>query len=227
MSPLESPISIASTGGAPPIARPAGVCDPERFASQPSLRQEIATVAAQLIADRGFDYRSAKSEAASEVLEGRSAARNLLPDNVEVDTALASHLDLFDDQHAERVARMRAVARELMLRLAAFRPHLTGAVWKGIVAEHAVIHLQLFHDDPKEIVLLLLDAGVHFDAIELPALGSGGGVVEGVAFEFQGEPVQLALHPADALRQAARSAQAIRERGDLQALDQLNSPEHR
>lgn len=227
MNPSDPSITLASPGVASLIARPAGVCDPERFASQPSLRQEIATVAARLIADRGMDYRSAKSEAASEVLEGRPAARNLLPDNVEVDTALASHLDLFDDQHAERVARMRAVARELMCRLAAFRPHLTGAVWKGIVAEHAVIHLQLFHDDPKEVVLFLLDAGVQFEAAELPALGSAAEMVEAVVFEFRGEPVQLALHPGNGLRQAVRSAQAIRERGDLQALDQLTSPEHR
>jgi hypothetical protein len=225
MNPSDPSTGLVALGAANPIARPAGVCDPERLASQPSLRQEIAAVAARLIADTGLDYRSAKSEAAAEVLEGRSASRNLMPDNTEVDTALASHLDLFDEQHAPRVARMRAVAHELMVRLAAFRPHLTGAVWKGIVAEHAAIHLQLFHDDSKEVMLFLLEAGVQFEAMELPALGTTQAPVEAVTFDFRGEPVQLALHPTDALRHGVRSTQATRERGDLQALDQLIAPD--
>lgn len=205
----------------PAIARPPGVCEPDRLSRQPVLRQEIAAVAARLIAEGGLDYGSAKHEAAQDVLEGRSPARNLMPDNSEIDTALAIHLDLFDAQHPQRVATMRAVALDLMQRLERFRPYLTGAVWKGIVAEHAPIHLQVFHDDAKEVVLFLLDAGLDFDAAEVPALGGGEALVEAVQMAYRGEPVQIALHPADALRQAVRSASAARERGDLNAVREL------
>jgi len=208
--------------GEPRIARPPGVADPAVLARAPALRQEIAAVAALRVAESGLDYGQAKLEAADEVLQGGAIARGMLPDNAELDAALASHLDLFDPDHAHRVMRMRTVALELMDRLAAFDPWVTGSVWKGIVAEHVPIHLQVFHDDPKEVVLYLLDLGLSFEALELPSLNPGQeGGVEAVALEYRHEPVQIALHPGDARRQVARAAHRSAERGDRVALRML------
>lgn len=211
--------------GEPRIARPYGVADPALLSRAPALRQEIAAAAALRVAESGLDYGQAKLEAADDVLQGGAIPRGMLPDNAELDAALASHLDLFDPDHANRVLRMRTVALELMERLAAFDPWVTGSVWKGIVAEHVPIHLQVFHDDPKEVVLFLLDMGLTFEAAELPALGQGQDAsVEAVELEYRHEPVQIALHPGNARRQVARGADRAAERGDRAALRALMNP---
>ena len=119
--------------------------------SQDSLRFEIAAAAARLIADSGLDYGAAKLKAARQLLGGGGVPRDAMPDNDEIDQALREHLELFDPEHDQRLVQRRRVALELMQRLSQFQPYLTGAVWKGICAEHAPIHLQLFYDNPKEI----------------------------------------------------------------------------
>ena len=103
-------------------------------------RQEVAAIAARLIADTGLDYRSAKARAVRELF-GSRAPRGAIPDNDEVDEALREHLELFDDEHPARVQRLRRVALDLMDKLEQFRPFVTGAAWKGIAAEHAPVHL--------------------------------------------------------------------------------------
>ena len=42
----------------------------------------------------------------------------------------------------------------------AFRPHLTGAVWRGTATRLNSVHLQLFCDDSKEAELALIDLKV-------------------------------------------------------------------
>ena len=137
------------------------------------LRREIAAAAARLIADGGLDYGSAKTKAARELCGGR-APKGSLPDNDEIDEALREHLELFDEGHAERVARMRRTAVALMDRLAHFHPLITGGVWKGVVAEHAPIHLQLFHDNGKEVHYWLLDHRIDFDSDSVPHFRARG-----------------------------------------------------
>ena len=109
-----------------------------------------------------------------ELYGDRAPPRGAMPDNDELDAALREHLALFDDAHPARVARMRGVALALMDALAEFSPHLTGAVWKGIVAEHAPIHLQLFHDDPKDVSIRLLNDGLEFEVGEMPHFRGDG-----------------------------------------------------
>jgi hypothetical protein len=197
------------------------------FSASPSIRLEIAATAARLVADGALDYASAKRKAARLLLGEANVPRGAMPDNDEVDEALREHLDLFDEDHAGRVARMRHVALQLMHELAGFRPYLTGAVWKGIVAEHAPIHLQLFHDDTKDVQIHLLDRGMDFDATEVPhfrADGQKGGArdVEALAFVWQDEPVLLSLYRADDLRGALKADPPVR--GDAAALERLLGP---
>ena len=181
-----------------------------------SLRREVAELAARLIADSGLDYGSAKSRALRQLVGGR-APRDAMPDNDEIDTALREHLDLFDEDHPERVTRMRATALDLMDRLAEFHPMATGAVWKGVVADHAPLHLQLFVDNPKEVEYWLLNHRVDFEVGLMPHF-RGPGEVEALGFEWQGTPVLLTLHAYDDLRGALRAGPSGPERGDRQAL---------
>ncbi|MFA7665670.1 MAG: UDP-N-acetylmuramate--alanine ligase [Burkholderiaceae bacterium] len=187
--------------------------------SSDMLRREIAAAAARLIADSGLDYVSAKRKAARQLLGDAAARKVSTPDNDEVDAALREHLALFDDNHAERVERRRRVAAALMRRLEAFRPFLTGAVWKGIVAEHAPIHLQLFHDNPKDVAIHLLNDGIRFD-VETTAhfRDARRDEVEAIVFWWHDEPVLLSLYDEDDLRGALRGGPAGAERGDLAAL---------
>jgi hypothetical protein len=207
-------------GPADPIPRPPGTPDRPPTVADP-VRREIALAAARLIADGGLDYGSAKRKATQQLFDGESPPRGAMPDNAEVDEALREHLALFDDDHPGRVARMRRVARALMARLEAFRPYLTGAVWKGIVAEHAPIHIQLFHDDVKDVEIRLLDDGIEFEVGEVPHFRGDGGRadVEALMMTWQGEPVMLSLYPQDDLRGALRGAPA--ERGDAAGVDRL------
>lgn len=202
------------------IPRPPGTPGPEAALGMPPLRQEIAAVAARLIADGGLDFASAKRRALDEVLDGRSAPRGMLPDNTEIDRALAEHLDLFDPEHPARVARMRRVALDLMHHLSACTPYLTGSVWKGIVAEHAPIHLQLFHDDPKDVMHRLLDIGLEVDVDEMPHYREGTRVmVEALFITWRHEPVILSLYSHDDLRGALRGTPP--ERGDAADVERL------
>jgi hypothetical protein len=50
-----------------------------------------------------------------------------------------------------------------MERLLDFRPHLTGAVWRGTATRLSDIHIQLFCDDPKSAELALIDQGVRYE----------------------------------------------------------------
>lgn len=187
-----------------------------------SLRLEIAAAAARLIADSGLDYGAAKLKAARQLLGGAAPPRGALPDGDEIDAALREHLDLFDPEHAERVVRRREVAVDLMEQLASFQPYLTGAVWKGICADHVPIHLQLFYDNAKEVEMRLLDQRLRFDVLTLPHFRDPRESVEALAFEWRREPVLLSLYTVDDLRGALRrGASGLAERGDLAALKQL------
>jgi hypothetical protein len=185
-------------------------------ASDP-LRLEVAATAARLVADTGHDYATAKKKALRQVLGDGPVPKRSVPDNDEIDAALREHLALFDDDHAPRVARRRRTAAALMQRLQDFHPYVTGAVWKGIVTEHAPIHLQLFHDDPKEVEIQLLNDGVDFDVSTVPHFRSGEDV-EALAFWFDDAPVLLSLYDHDDLRGALRAGIAGPERGDREAL---------
>ncbi len=194
--------------------------DPSRDALRDPLRLEIAAAAARLLADGATDYASAKRKAAQRVLGERATARASMPDNDEIDAALLEHLQLFDTGHAERVVQRRRAAAELMQRLEAFQPYLTGAVWKGIVTEHAPIHLQLFHDNTKDVQIDLLNRGVDFEVASVPHF-RGGPDVEAITFWLADAPVLLSLYRHDDLRGAlkgVRGSDAGPERGDRRAL---------
>ena len=191
-----------------------------------ALTAEIAATAARLVVEEGMEYGPAKRRAA-QTLGKRSTRAADLPDNHLVEDEVRAYLALFcaDTQPAE-LAAMREVAAHGMQRLAEFRPHLTGAVWRGTATRLNSVHLQLFCDDSKSAEISMLNQGIAFD------IGSTAGPrnlpvdVLSVSSMSQalGESVTvfLTVLDHDDLRGALKlDAGGYTQRGDLVALRRL------
>ena len=191
-----------------------------------TLSSEIAVAAARLVVEEGMDYGPAKRKAAR-ALGQHSTRAAQLPGNDEVEGEVRAYLSLFhaDTQPAE-LAALRALAEVWMERLAEFRPHLTGAVWRGTATRLNNVHLQLFCDDSKAAEIALLNGRVDYDVAS--HRGPRGNDVDALLISTPcarlGEPVTLVLSilDHDDLRGALRpDGQGRPERGDLAALRKL------
>lgn len=188
------------------------------------IKEEIAAVAARMVVEEGCEYGGAKRRAVKQM--GLSA-RTALPDNHQVEAAVAEYIALFcaDTQPAELRA-LRALALVWMERLARFRPHLSGAVWHGLATRRSDIYLQLFCDDPKSAEISLIDMQVRFEPRAVT--GFHGETVDALSVnawcaelgEYVG--VHLLIYDFDDLRGALKpDARGRRPRGDAQALGAL------
>jgi hypothetical protein len=133
-----------------------------------TLTDEIAAAAARLVVDEGMEYAQAKRKALRSL--GRNSSRStLLPSNEEVEDQVREHIALFcaDTQPAELLA-LRRLALVWMGRLAEFRPHLGGAVWRGTATRLSAIHLDLYCDDTKSAELALINHRVDYDVGSRP-----------------------------------------------------------
>ncbi|MFZ2649900.1 MAG: hypothetical protein WA210_07310 [Burkholderiaceae bacterium] len=187
---------------------------------------EVAAFAARLIVQEGLEYGPAKRRAARD-LGWPKARRADLPGNQVIEDEVRSYLALFcaDTQPAE-LAALREVAKTWMQRLAQFRPHLAGAVWRGTATRHNDVYLELFCDDPKSAEITLLNLGVDFRVSSTEGLR--GHSVDVLSFDSPSAllrapvTVHLALHDHDDLRGALRPDDTGRaRRGDLGALCKL------
>ena len=198
-----------------------------------SHHADIAAVAARLVVEEGLEYAAAKRRAIKQL---GLHARTPLPDNAAMDAAVREYIAVFcPETQAAELQALRTLALLWMDRLAAFRPHLGGAVWQGTATQHSDVYIQLFCDDPKSAELALLDHRVDYHP----------GTVNG----WRGEPVptltlrsrcnalgqwvlvHLMVHDLDDLRGALKpDAQGRKPRGDAPALRALlastPSPEH-
>lgn len=181
--------------------------------TEADLKTEIAATAARLIAEEGCEYAQAKRRAVHELLGEQRGA--LLPDNAEVERELRRYLQLFEGPaHRRRLAALRAFALDWMERLAAFDPHLAGAVLNGTATEHSDIHLHLFVDSAKDVEMALINAGIDFDVDDGP--DERPRVMERLTFvvpalpaaesSMQRAPIAIQLHvyPRDAIRVTSR-----------------------
>ena len=197
-----------------------------------SVKSEIAAAAARMVVEEGLEYGPAKRRAVRQLgLNARSA----LPDNQALEEAVREYIDLFcaDTQPAE-LAALRKLALAWMERMAAFRPHLGGAVWHGTATRLSDIYIQLFCDDPKSAELALIDQGV--DYVARTVTGFGGSPVEALSLSSTsrelGESigVHLMIHDHDDVRGALKhDAKGRAPRGDLRAVRALveNVPHER
>ena len=189
-----------------------------------SLKLEIAATAARLVVEEGLEYGPAKRRAVRQLGVN---ARSALPDNDMVEDAVREYIEVFcaDTQPVELRA-LRALALTWMERLAAFRPHLAGAVWHGTATRLSDIYLQLFCDDPKSAEMALIDHGVSYEARTVT--GFRGEPVDALSLSSLspelGEPigVHLMIHDHDDVRGALRpDARGRVARGDTQSVRAL------
>lgn len=194
-----------------------------------SATEEIAAFAARLVVDEGMEYAAAKRKAARDL-----GARAELPSNEEVEDAVREHIEIFcaDTQPAELQA-LREAALLWMQRLAEFRPHLSGAVWRGTATRLSTVHLDLYCDDAKAVEIALINAGENYDSGSITRPGGRSGEPLHVLSlsspsRALGEPVtvHLLLHDYDDQRGALKpDARGRSWRGDLGALQKLVAAE--
>lgn len=195
--------------------------------STPSaISTEIAATAARLVVEEGLEYGPAKQRALK-LLGKRGLPARDLPDNDLLESEVRAYLDLFcaNTQPVE-LAALREVALLWMERLAEFRPHLTGAVWRGTATRLNDVHLQLYCDDSKTAEIALLNTGIGYDVGSTRS--ANGRTVDVLSLAHPcatlNEPitVHLSILDHDDLRGALkRDAQGRSARGDAAALRQL------
>ena len=188
-----------------------------------TLSDEIAAAAARLVVEEGMEYGMAKRKAARVL--GRGGTRSAdLPGNEAIEDEVRAYIELFHaDTQPGELAALRRVALHWMERLAALRPHLTGAVWRGTATRLSSVHLQLFCDDPKQAEIALINLGVSYDSGAMTGpRGEEVPVLSLIAPSRDlGEPVtvHLSVLDHDDLRGALRpDARGQVSRGDLAAL---------
>ncbi len=185
------------------------------------ITAEIAATAARIVVEEGLEYGPAKRRAVKQMgLNSRSA----LPDNDLLEEAVREYLSVFcaDTQPAELQA-LRELAVQWMQRLAEFRPHLSGAVWRGTATRLNDIHLQLYCDDSKSAEIALLNQGMDYEVSS--ANSPRGQTVDRLSLNVRcpglGEVIglHLTILDADDLRGAIKvDAQGRSSQGDLSAL---------
>ena len=137
--------------------------------NESSLRDQIAAVAARLIAEDGFDYAGAKERALREVVgPGSRRQPDCMPDNARVEAAVREHQALFmADSQPARLARLRDVARDVLRFLVdaglGLEPFAHGAVVNGTAGVHSDVHVLLFDDNAKDVEIHLINAGIDFE----------------------------------------------------------------
>ena len=193
------------------------------------IKQEIAATAARLVVEEGLEYGPAKRRALREL---GLPARQALPDNETLENEVIYYVQLFcADSQPQELLALRRLALVWMQRLQEFRPHLSGAVWRGTATRLSDIYIQLFCDDSKQAELALLDKQVRFDVSAVS--GFRGETVDALSIHSrcpvlnEDIGVHLMVYDYDDLRGALLPDSRGRPmRGDIAGLRQLvdNAP---
>lgn len=177
-----------------------------RHREEHRLKTLLAQECARIMAAEGVrDFRTAKRKAA---LRLGLTDRAILPDNAEIEQALLAYQRLFHaDRQAIRLRGLRETALEAMRFLAPFRPKLVGSVLNGTAGPHADIHLHLFADTPKDILMFLMEHRIPFETAERRLkLGNGDSVCLPVfRFDAGDHLIDLTIFAPLAEREAPRS----------------------
>lgn len=189
-----------------------------------TLKREIAATAARLVVEEGLEYGPAKRRALRDL--GLSA-RTALPNNDEIEAEVRDYIALYcADTQPNELRALRRLALEWMERMAAFRPHVGGAVWHGTATRLSDVYIQMFCDDSKSAEIALIDH--HVDYEPRMVTGFHGEQVEALSVHAMsrelGEEigVHLLVYDLDDLRGALKpDAQGRVPRGDLAALQRL------
>ncbi len=189
-----------------------------------TLTEEIAATAARLVVEEGMEWGPAKRRALREM---GLPARTALPDNDLVEDAVRDYIALFcADTQPHELRALRQLALVWMERMAAFRPHLAGAVWHGTATRLSDVYLQLFCDDPKSAEIALIDHQVDYDPRTVK--GFHGEPVEALTLAGRSQAlgetvgVHLLIYDLDDLRGALKpDSKGRTPRGDTAAVRKL------
>jgi hypothetical protein len=185
----------------------------------PSMRQEIAQLAARFIAEDGADYGSAKKRAVKQLLGNQKIRGEILPDNEEIEDEVRQYQALFfADTQPQRLLQLRKLALKLMQNLASFNPYIVGAVLNGTAGEHSDIYLHLYTDNGKDLAIFLINQNQEFEVSE--QVDKRGESIETYSFMFQGEGVHLMIHDENKVRDQIRTSKKL-QRANSAALAQL------
>jgi hypothetical protein len=188
----------------------------------PEWTQEIAASAARMVVEEGMEYGAAKRKAARD-LGRRSGLKSELPSNEQVEDEVRDYLALFcADTQPTELRALRELAAQWMQRLATFRPHLGGAVWRGTATRLSNLIIDLYCDDPKSAEIEFLNLGLDFDS---QGAGDHEALVLSTAVPCRALGESITLHfvvnDLDDLRGALKpDSQGRSWRGDLTALRQ-------
>jgi hypothetical protein len=187
-----------------------------------SSHDDITQAAARLVVEEGLEYGLAKRKAARNLARRQVRAADL-PSNEQVEDEVREYLAIFHaDSQPSELAALRRLAGQWMERLAEFRPHLAGAVWRGTATRRSAVQLELYCDDPKSAEIALLNLHVDYD------VGGNGNQTDLIRLEApcrelgQAVPLFLWVLDRDDLRGALKPDSRGRNwRGDLAALNRL------
>ena len=189
-----------------------------------TTKSEIAAVAARLVVEEGLEYWPAKRRAVKEM---KLPARTALPGNDEIEEEVQDYIALFcaETQPGELLA-LREHAVAWMARMAGFRPHLGGAVWRGTATRLNDIYIQLFCDDSKSAEIALIDFRVNY--VPRTVTGFNGESVDALSVHSfckrlnEEIGVHLLVYDHNDLRGALRAdAKGRVPRGDMAAVQRL------
>jgi hypothetical protein len=188
------------------------------------LMQDIAACAARMVVEEGLEYGAAKRRAVKTM---RLPQRVALPDNDLIEQHVIDYIDLFcAETQPQELLALRRHALLWMGRLQAFRPHLSGAVWRGTATRLSDIYLQLFCDDPKSTEIALVNMNLSYDVTSVK--GFQGEAVDALSLHSmcpgldEDIGIHLMIYDHDDLRGALKPDEKGRKmRGDLSAVKKL------
>jgi hypothetical protein len=189
------------------------------------IQQEIAQTAARLIVEDGLDYAGARRKAIQEHAEGRRLRST--PSNEAIEDEVRAYIALFcADTQPTELRILREVALRWMTRLQEFRPHVSGAVWRGTATRQSVVRIDLYCDDPKAPEIALLNRGIEYETASAQ-YGRGDHSLTLILAERHAEladwvTIHLNVLDVDDLRGALKpDARGQTWRGDIAGLQRL------
>lgn len=190
----------------------------ERSGRNQSIREQIAHIAARLIAVDGIeDFGLAKKKAARQV--GTEDPQNL-PTNNEIESALKAYRDIyFKEDHPRLLTSLRQEALVVMRLLERFNPYLVGSVLSGTAGRYSDINIQLFADSSKDVEIFLLNHAIKFRHLTLP----NDRAEMSVSFYSNDIPISATVYPRDELRRnsTSRDENNILDRARIDQVERL------
>lgn len=175
-----------------------------------NARRLVASAAARLMAEHGIaDYGLAKRKAARQVGVDNG---DVLPSNEEIEQELRDYQAIYqEDEQPARLREMRAAALDLMVKLEAFRPCLTGAVLDGTAGRYSAAELDLFAESSKDVEIMLLSNNISYEVDEIQRKHPDSPETR-LTLEWHDVPVNLLIYPAASERGGATRSAGSRSR---------------